>query len=378
MPGSPDIIIIGAGTMGAAAALSCTRAGRRVLALDRFAPPHSMGEHHGEQKMFRMSYYEHPGYVPMLFAALAGWQHLEAECGQSILKITGALYLGHPEGALISGCIRAARDYSLAFRMLESSRVRNRFPLFQIPDQWVGLVERVAGFIHCERAVTAMLETAVRSGRLELRTNEPAISWSADAKGVTVRTHSAEHRAAALIITAGPWTDSILQDHNIQLSVTRQVQAWAQLERPAPFQNLPCWAIDLGAQGLLYGFRSLSGTAQVKLARHSRGAPADPDRPDYSARPEDIDDFLPFARQFIPALSRGPFRKTICHYTNSSDGHFIIDRHPHAPNVVFGAGFSGHGFKFAPAVGTLLDVLASDPHHPHPVPFLSLSRFAKS
>lgn len=374
MPSSCNILIIGAGTMGAAAALACTRAGLSVLALDRFNPPHTQGEHHGEVRMFRMSYYEHPSYVPMLRAALDGWRELERETGESILNLTGALYLGAADSELITGSLRAAREHSLPHESLIATDIRARFPLFQVPDHWLGLFERDAGYVHCERAVRAMLAAASRTGRFDLRTNEIVESWAADSKGVTVRTRNAEFHAAAAIITAGPWSGQILRGLNIPLTVTRQVQAWAHLDNPAAFRDLPCWAIDLAGRGLLYGFPALSGAREAKLARHGRGEPADPDSLDRSARANDVHDFLPFASQYTPALSSGPFRTSICLYTNSPDGHFVIDRHPQSSNVVFAAGFSGHGFKFAPAIGTMLHALATKPGEPHGAPFLSLSR----
>src|SRR6185295_8865465 len=107
MPSSYDIIIVGAGTMGAAAALACTRAGLRVLAIDRFSPPHDRGEHHGEIRMFRTSYYEHPAYVPLLQRALKAWREIERETGRSLLTATGALYVGLPEWDLITGALLA-------------------------------------------------------------------------------------------------------------------------------------------------------------------------------------------------------------------------------------------------------------------------------
>src|SRR5262245_57609422 len=106
-----DTIVIGCGTMGAATLLALARQGRRVLGIDRFSPPHQQGEHHGHVRMFRMSYYEHPSYVPWLRRSLELWREIGGRNGSPLLELTGALYLGTPESELMTGCLRSAREH---------------------------------------------------------------------------------------------------------------------------------------------------------------------------------------------------------------------------------------------------------------------------
>jgi sarcosine oxidase len=376
---SYDTIVLGCGTMGAATLLSLAKRGRRVMGLDRFKPPHQQGEHHGHVRMFRMSYYEHPSYVPWLRRSLDLWRELAEHYGSPLLELTGALYLGEPGSELITGCLRSAREHGLAHEQLDASEVARRFPMFRLPSGFVGVLERDAGYVRCEHSVLAMLNRAKSLGA-EVRTDDPVTNWTADGNSVRVAA-GAEAGADRLIITAGPWSSTFLSDLNISLTVTRQVQGWMVPSDPTPFlpDRFPCWAIDIGAGALFYGFPALPnhrGQPEVKVARHARGPVVDPSTDCRVGQETDIDDFLGLAREFLPDLE--PARSCTCLYTNSPDGHFIIDRHPKHPNVSFGAGFSGHGFKLAPAVGEILSGLTEfkPPHHPEP--FFSLGRLRSS
>jgi sarcosine oxidase len=368
-----DAIILGCGTMGSAAAYELSRTGRRVLALDRAAPPHDLGSHHGRVRMFRTSYYEHPAYIPWLRRSLDAWRSMGSQFGAPLIETCGALYMGRPDSELISGCLLAIETHGLEHERLTSAELRARFPLFDLPADYVGLLEKDAGFIYCERAVEAMIALAKRRGA-EVRPNAAALTWKSDGERVLVRTHSGEHAAKNLVICAGAWAGEVLRDIGIRLEVTRQVQGWLTPADPGPFLRLPCWAIDPGDGSLFYGFPALSldGAAEVKLARHAPSTPTTAAGVDRSARADEAEDFMPLVRRYLPSLAAAPVRTSVCLYTNSPDGHYLIDRHPRHANVVFGAGFSGHGFKAAPAVAELIGSLLQ--RHDHPEPFFALSR----
>jgi sarcosine oxidase len=377
MPTDYDTIVLGCGTMGAATLLSLAKRGRRVLGLDRFNPPHQQGEHHGQVRMFRMSYYEHPSYVPWLRRSLEAWQQVDHESGAPLLELTGALYLGPPDGELISGSLRSAREHGLAHELLDSAAISQRFPMFRVPRNFVGVLEKDAGFIWCERAIQAMLDSAKAHGA-EVRTDQRVTAWTSDNSSVQVVAGSSIE-SKSLVITAGPWSSDFLHDLNVDLTVTRQVQGWLTPPDPSPYlpARFPCWGIDIGAGELFYGFPALPnkrGQLEVKLARHAKGAATSPDSESRTTRPDDPEDFLTLAREYLPDLAGAPSRSCTCLYTNSPDSHFIIDRHPNHANVSFGTGFSGHGFKLAPAVGEILQELSTTAPPRHPEPFFSLER----
>ncbi len=249
--------------------------------------------------------------------------------------------------------------------------------MFRLPPSFVGILERDAGYVRCEHAVLAMLNQAKALGAA-VRTDDPVTSWTAESNLVHVAAGAAAS-AENIVITAGPWSSTFLSDLDINLTVTRQVQGWMVPSDPTSFlpDRFPCWAIDIGAGALFYGFPALPnhcGQPEVKVARHARGPVVDPGGDCRVAQETDIDDFLDLARKFLPDIE--PARSCTCLYTNSPDGHFIIDRHPKHTNVSFGAGFSGHGFKLAPAVGEILTGLTESKPPRHPEPFFSLARLS--
>ena len=366
-----DIIVIGGGTFGAAAALAASRAGRRVIVLDRFNPPHTGGEHHGERRMFRTAYYEHADYVPLLRRAFAGWKQLEQESGESIFAVTGAVYAGPAGGEVVPNSRRAAAEHSIPHRHLSRDDLLKMWPGAAVPMNTIGLAEEPAGFLRCEAAVAAMLRLAVARGAV-LRSSEAVESWHADPGQVEVRTKRRRLAAGALVITGGPGSGSLLSGLDLGLTVTRQIQAWATT--PAAAMMRRCWAVERPDGALLYGFPFDPASGEMKFGIHARGPTIDPESLSPDVTFDELDDLRGALGQYFPELEPFDLRATACRYTNSPDSHFFIDRHPQHPNVVFGAGFSGHGFKFAPVIGEVLKELAADPSAPHPAPFLGLAR----
>jgi sarcosine oxidase len=374
-----DVIVLGVGTFGAAACEALARGGAKVLGLEQFSVAHNRGSHHGKSRMFRMAYYEHPDYVPLLQRAYEGWKALEARSGVRLFHEVGAPYLGRPQSELMAGSLEAARRHGLAHRVLSRADLAREFPPFHVPDDHAGFLERRAGFVLPELAIETMVDLARRSGATVLE-GARVKGWTADGGSVTVHTESAAYSARALIITAGAWSGRLIADLGVPLVVTRQVLGWVQPASGEPFRNdgqgngCPCWALGYADGSLHYGFPIMPGESALKIALHARGAETDPDRLDKTITPDDEATF----RSVMGVLpgARGPTVRTcVCMYTNSPDGHFIIDRHPRHANVWLACGFSGHGFKFAPAIGGTMADLAMRGRTDLPIEFLSLKRF---
>ncbi|MGH7896980.1 MAG: FAD-dependent oxidoreductase, partial [Candidatus Binatia bacterium] len=244
----------------------------------------------------------------------------------------------------------------------------------RLPEGFAGVFEPEGGYLLCERAIVEMAAEAARYGA-RIRENEPVRSWSVDAGGVIAVTDRAAYRAAKLVIAAGAWSAKVAGDLGVSLEVTRQILGWLRPADAAPFRDghLPCWAIDHG-EGLLYGFPISGGEPLLKVANHHRGAATDPDRLDRRATPDDAEDFLAHLRRYLPSAIGPVERMKVCMYTNSSDGHFYLDRHPRHSSVAVACGFSGHGFKFATVVGEALADLALAGRTDLPIGFLSLAR----
>ncbi len=379
-----DTIVLGVGSMGSAACFHLARRGVKVLGIEQFGIPHSLGSHHGDSRMIRLCYYEHPDYVPLLQRAYQLWDELENHSAQRLLHMTGGIYIGPPSSEFIAGTIQAATAHKLDHQRLSRDDLRKRFPQFRVPDDFIGVWEPNAGFLLPEKVVAAHATLAMRHVA-ELHGHEPALEWSADSRGVTVRTASAAYSARHLIICGGAWSEKVLRDIGVRLKVTRQVLGWVQPRRPEMFAFgvMPVWAIDAPDGTQHYGFPMLEGEAfgsarpGFKIAHHWHAEETSPETVNRVPRLEDEDDFRPTLRNLIPDADGPLLSMGVCMYTCSPDSHFIIDRHPHVAsgNVTIACGFSGHGFKFSSVVGEVLADLATEGRTSHPIGFLGLSRF---
>lgn len=373
-----DVIVIGVGTMGAAACDVLARRGVKVLGIDQFSPPHDRGSHHGDTRMFRMAYYEHPDYVPLLKRAYELWQGILCN-GKPVFHQVGGLYMGRPDGELVGQSARAAAEHGLEHERLSHDDLAHRFPQFKLPPDFGGLYEPRGGYVDAENAVAAMITRAEAAGATIAR-NQRVVKWEDAGARVRVTTSSDEYTARALIVTCGAWTSKLMTRHNLGLVVSRQALGWVMPVDPVPFvadglRGFPCWGIDGGDGSLYYGFPLLPGQRELKIARHIRGSAADPDQLRREVTPVEEADFRAVIPKHLPAADGPTCRTRVCMYTNSHDSHFIVDRLSSHPNIVIACGFSGHGFKFAPVIGEAVADLAMHGKSLLPIGFLGLGRF---
>ena len=372
---SYDAIVLGTGGMGSAALYELARRGRRVLGLDRHRPGHSKGSSHGHTRVIRQAYYEHPSYVPLVRRAFERWYDLEQVSGKHLLTECGCLSVGPPGGELVEGVLRSAAEHRLPVEELTPADVRRRFPAFRFGDDLRAVHEYRAGFLFVEECVKAYCEAAVGLGA-ELRGDEPVKSWAADGNGVEVRTVHGTYRAAKLVVTAGAWATELLADIGVPLTVMRQTMLWFPPTDPQPFRRdrFPVFMADVPG-GPFYGL-PMSDFRGVKVARHY-GAPevATPNDIDWTVGPRDTEPVLKFLKAHMPGVEGPPSFGQVCLYTLTPDRHFVIDRHPKHPQVVVAAGFSGHGFKFASAVGEVLADLTDDGRTQHDIGMFRADRF---
>lgn len=376
-----DAIVAGVGSVGSAACYHLARRGARVLGIERFTIPHTRGSHHGHSRMIRQAYYEHPDYVPLLRRAYQLWEALQADAAATqFFHITGGLYLGPEDGAIVAGSQRAAREHALDHSMLTAGEARDRFPAFRPRHDHAGFYEDRAGFLVPEAAVTAHAEAAQRHGA-SLLTGEALLSWREHAGHVEVVTENATYRAAHLVITSGAWSAEVAADLGIDLMVTRQVLAWFRPaidpKRLAP-GRFPCWFIETDPPFGHYGFPILPGDPGLKVALHKPGegiAPPQIAAGDQQPRPDEVHALRTVLDSYLPGCAGPLAHACICMYTNSPDSHFILGCHPRHPRVSIACGLSGHGFKFASVLGEVLADLALEGRTGLPIDFLSPARF---
>jgi sarcosine oxidase len=370
-----DVIVVGLGGMGSAAARHLAARGQRVLGLERFTPAHDRGSSHGGTRIVRQAYIEDPAYVPLLLRAYELWDQAGKEADADLLTLTGGLYLGSPESAAVAGSLASARQWGLAHEVLDAAGIRERFPTLTPASGDVGVFEERAGYVRPEAAVAVHLELAARDGA-ELRFDENVEFWSTTSDGVLVSTGSRTYTAGALVIAPGAWAPKLLADLELPLLVDRQVQYW--FDPPGgtgPYERHPVflWEHD---DDLVYGIPAVDGPGGgVKVAFHRRRHPTDPDALDRVVTAAEVAEIRTQAARIAPGVPGTLNRTAVCMYTLTPDEHFVIGHHPAHERVVVACGFSGHGFKFVPVVGEILADLVIDGATTHPTSLFDPRRF---
>lgn len=353
-----DIIVLGLGGMGSAALYEAARRGMSALGIEQFSLAHDRGSSHGATRIIRRAYFEHPDYVPLVDRSFAMWEDLEKKSGRRLLTRHGLLLMGPPNGPIISGVRRAAHAHRMAIDELSRSEVQRRYAGFLPTADSVALLESDAGFLYVEECVRTYVEQAQDCGAVA-RFNTSVLNWEISPSGVSVATTEGSFRAKRLVVSAGPWSARFLSDLHLPLEVRRKVVLWL---RPSSdvydiTHGCPIFGFDT-SEGFFYGFPQIDSRG-VKVGDHTGGdVVTSADQVARTLLPGDPDRILRFTREFMPGLTDEILGHSICLYTMTPDEHFIVDRHPRHPNVAFAAGFSGHGFKFAPVVGrTLIDLV---------------------
>lgn len=363
-----DVIVIGLGGMGSAAAFHLADRGQRVLGLEKFTPAHDKGSSHGGSRIIRQSYFEEPAYVPLLLRSYELWDRLKEESGEEVHRITGGLFIGREDSTTFAGSLLASQQWSLPHDVLDADQVRTEFPVFDPNSDEVALFEAKAGFARPELTVSAHLGLAEKRGAT-LKFGETVLRWDEDGGGVTVVTDKESYTAGQLVICPGAWAPGLLEKFAVPIVVERQVLHWFGAGAGvSAYERSPIF-IHEAADGLQdYGFPAIDGPdGGVKVAFFRKGIECTPDTIDRTVRAHEVEAMQARVRETVPGLDGPNLRSATCMYSNTPDEHFVIARHPDAANVTVACGFSGHGFKFVPVVGEILADLATTGTTTHPI-----------
>ena len=357
--------------MGSATLFHLADSGCKALGLERFGLPHAFGSSHGSTRIIRLAYSEGPEYVPLLRAAYGYWRALEELAGVPILRLTGGLDIGPAGSWTVEGSRRSCLEHGLEFEELGGDEVNARFPGYRLPGAARAIYQPEGGYVLSERAIAAYAEAAMARGA-ELRVGEQVRRWTRDKGGLRVETDAGSYATARLVLTAGAWTGTLSGSLRPLCRPERQVMLWTAPASPALFapERFPVFNLE-APFGRFYGFPDHAGEGfKIGKYHHLRQTVADPDRIDRACHPEDEAVLREAVGAYFPAANGATRRMAACLFTNSPDGHFILDRHPGEPGVFVAAGFSGHGFKFCSVIGRIMADFCLD----HP-PRWDLRRF---
>jgi sarcosine oxidase len=373
-------LIIGAGSMGSAAAYHLARDGRSVLLLEQFDLGHSRGSSHGESRIIRLSY-DHPTYVQLAQAAYGLWAELEQDAGQVLLHRTGGLDLSAPYNPAFEACIASLSALRIPRELLTADEIHRRFPAFRVTDKTIGLYQADAGILPASQCVRVLSDRAIHYGATVIE-NSPVRSIRLGDDGADVQTDRVTYHCRKLIISAGAWIGPLLATLGLTLplTVTQEQYAVFASQTPEKFQpqRMPVfihYGQPAGSQRVdYYGF-PIFGHAGVKVGEHHAGPIVTADTRTFEIDAERLQRLSDYVRTTLPATRGEVLDAATCLYTNTPDQHFILDRLPAYPHVSLAAGFSGHGFKFAILVGRILADLATHGSTPYPIDLFTLKRF---
>jgi sarcosine oxidase len=365
-----DVIVIGLGAMGSATCYQLAKRGAKVIGIDRYSPPHTLGSTHGETRITRLAIGEGEQYVPFAIRSHQIWRGIEVETGADLLTVTGGLIMSSASGQSLHGnadflqtTIDAASKFGIKHRVLNAAQIAEEFPQFLLGEEERGYFEDEAGFLRPEACVAAQLTLARKHGA-ELRLDERVTRVEKDGNGVTVVTDLGTYSAATAIITGGPWVGEFVEGAPASLfKVYRQVLYWFDVSGSYEEYAVGSFPIFIRSFGrwpgdFVYGFPAISGPdGGLKLASEEFLTTTPPEQVDRSvSKEESAAIFDNYVGGKLAGVGERCVRSAVCLYTVTPDSNFVIDRLD--DRIILASPCSGHGFKHSAAIGETLAELA--------------------
>jgi len=349
-----DVAVLGVGGIGSAACYHLARTGLRVVGIEQFSIPHSRGSSHGVTRILREGLHENETYVPLVRRALELWRELEKTSGTQLFYQTGSLDIGLPESSIVVGSLNSCQRWSIPHESFTASELRRRYPVLRIYDETIAVFQPNSGFVLAEGSITAHVNGACDHGA-EIHGHEKMIDWEANGDGYAIQTTHDRYEVGQIVFTVGAWASKVT-GISVQVRPERAVLGWFQpKENAARFGvgSLPVWIIDSPDGGHFYGL-PIFGIPGFKLGRLSRNLDeVDPDLPLLEPDSRDEHDLRQFLEKHFPDANGSLLSMQTAFFEHSPDRHFIIGELPGFPGAWVIAGLSGHGFKYASALGEL-------------------------
>ncbi|MGJ3239540.1 MAG: N-methyl-L-tryptophan oxidase [Anaerolineae bacterium] len=377
-----DVIVIGGGIVGASTAHSLTKQGERVLLLDQYTPGHKQGSSHGDGRVVRFNYTE-AIYVEMAMKAYDAWDTLSEEAGTTLLLETGLLEYGPANHEAIRVTETILSQYNIDYERLSVEQARERFPQYHFDEDSDVLYQPRGGVARATPAVEALWRLISANGGTTL-SGQRVQSITAHSELVTITLENSEQISAErAVLTTGGWTAKLAQQLGVEipLEVTQEILAYFPPQADTTVNH------HIGAMPVMIDYYTVEGRdepfyslpivdiAGVKMGWHHSGIVIDADDARQVVEPI-VAEIKRWCERRYPHLQTETIDIQTCLYTNTPDYHFVLDTHPQYPNVVIGAGFSGHGFKFGPLLGEVLASLSRGETPSIALDTFKLARFA--
>ncbi|KAB0570283.1 N-methyl-L-tryptophan oxidase [Pseudomonas palleroniana] len=378
MKNTYDVIVIGLGIMGAAALWRVAAKCDRALGIDASGPTHCYGSSQGSSRIFRRAYWEGNKYLPLLQHADLLWQELEHLLQKQIIFRTRGIFIGPQSSRVVAGSIETARQGRIEHEIWTPSETKNVFPAFSIPEGMQTVHEPGAYAISAQVARLGMLDEALRRGATTEFGNTVVDIKNQGAEVLVTTRNSRSYRARAVVVTTGPWIASELMPELYGLLEPRRVPIYwfkpkIDSEKLFSRKRFPVFLYECPNGSILYGMPSIaSDEPGVKIGFHNRQQSfARPDWKSFAVQDSSVKEITEAVEALFPKLERSPIKEKNCFYTMSPDESFLIGKSEALKSTYFASACSGHGFKFAPAIGDALANVAVGQQ-----PFVSLSSFS--
>jgi sarcosine oxidase len=372
-----DVIVAGVGAMGSQTCWHLASRGKRVLGLDRYDIPNSMGSSHGVHRIIRLAYFEHPLYVPILRRAYELWRQTEQLAGEQLLFVTGSLDIGPSGSDVIAGSLERCKLHSLAHELLDAATVNTRYPGYQLPDGYAAVYQGDGGFVASERAVVAAATLAMETGAT-LRASEAIVAFERlPGGGVRVKTTRGTCEAGRLVLSTGAWIGEHVPALKSVAIAERQVLGWFRPKRPENFRLGRFPVSNLKSEdGHFYQFPIWNAPGFKIGPYHHLKEQGLADQLSREPTPTDEAALRSGLARFFPDADGDLLAMRTCIFTNTPDEHFVLDTLPGFDEVVVASPCSGHGFKFSSAIGEILADLAMDQTPKFDLSPFKIGRFA--
>ena len=352
MPATYDVVVIGAGVFGAWSARFLQKSGAKILLVDAYGPGNSRSSSGGESRIIRMGYGPDEIYTRFAMRSLPLWKEIFAEAGRpELFHKTGVLWIAPDSYQYAIDSLSTLQNNGVGCEQLNVRDLRRRYPQISFEDDAWGIFEPHSGVLMARRAVRAVVDQALAAGG-DYR-NLGIARPSGQHKLESIATSTGEKiSAGSFVFACGSWLPKIFPDVlGSRIFVSRQEILFFGVppgERQFTQPAMPTW---LYLQDEFYGMPDIESRG-FKVAHDRHGAPVDPDTQSRVASPDAVESAKEFVARRFPVLKNAPVVETrVCQYESTSNGDFLIDRHPQLENVWLVGGGSGHGFKHGPAVG---------------------------
>jgi len=364
-----DAIVIGLGAMGSAALYQLAKKGKKVLGIDQFSPPHDKGSSHGETRVIRQAIGEGEEYMPLILRAYELWHEIEKESNTNLLSICGGLFLirqtpyfTNGKNTFLQHTLGIAKKYNISHAMLTTGEIKKKYPQFNLFGDEIAYFERNAGFLCPEKCIETYLFQAEKHGA-QVNRNEKVLTFLYKENSVIIKTDKEKYSAKKIIISVGPWIKQFLPGYQKCFQIIRQNMYWFKVSNVISYlpNNFPIfiWFYE-DSDDYIFGFPTLNGIYEgIKLICQELYTVASPNNAVGNITNKNQQDI--FAKYFsgrLKGLTNNCLRAESCIFTSTDNKKFIIDFHPRFPNVIIASPCSGHGFKYASAIGEIVAELA--------------------